>query len=1084
MRQAIRLQYKVQLFAFCWVAELFLTENSENFSTSLRPMIRQLSTSLLRAFQLAFLGGLVTFIRSGLADDPVSLRDPFPKEVLEQVEFRLVGPFRGGRSAAIEGVRGKPTRFYMGATGGGVWVTDDGGSTWKNISDGHFGGSIGAVAVAPSDPNILYVGGGEKTLRGNVSHGDGVWKSLDAGKSWTHVGLSDTRHIPRIRIHPRDPNTVYVAAIGHLFGGNAERGVFRTRDGGKTWQNILQINEEVGAFDLLIDPNNSRTLYASTWRVLRTPYSLESGGEGSGIWKTEDEGETWINLSEKKGLPKGPLGIIGVAVSPVDSNRVWAMIEANEGGLFRSDDAGETWTLVSADRNLRQRAWYYTRVYADTRELDTVYVLNVGFHRSRDGGKTFGSISTPHGDHHDLWIDPDDNQRMIIADDGGAQVTFNGGETFSTYLNQPTAQFYRVTTDTHVPWRIYGAQQDNSTVRINHRGDGAFITDRDWEPTAGGESGHIAPDPTDPDIVYGGSYGGYLTRHNHRTGESRQVDIWPDNPMGHGAEDSKFRFQWNFPILFSRHDPETLYAASNVLFRTSNDGQNWEQISPDLTRNDLRRLKPSGGPITKDNTGVEYYCTIFAVTESVTEKGVIWSGSDDGLIHVTKDSGKNWKNVTPPDLPEWAQINSLEADPFHPGGLYVAATRYKSDDFRPYLYVTQDYGETWKRIDEGIPRNEFTRVIRADSKRIGLLFVGTERGLWVSSDDGANWQSLRNNLPIVPITDLAIKDNSLVIATQGRSFWMIDDLTLLRTFDRAAIEKALFIVPPTEVVRMGGGGGKPTLTAGANLRQEGSIQFWLKEVPENKDAKIRIIDSAGRSAIVFVRDEKQELGEAKLELKAGWNRIAWDLRYPAAEKFDNLILWGGGTGGPLAAPGEYTVKFELGEPPIEVPLKVVKDPRSSASDSDLQEQFSFLLEVRDKLSQIHLAIQSIRKLKVQLNDFSDRFQKKPEYKELRNHAQQLSESLTEIEKELYQTQNKSSQDPLNFPIKLNNRLAGLVGVVSHGDNRPTDQSLRVRDELYGLIDAQLNKLSALKKELDQFNEAANRLRVPLIFSEN
>jgi photosystem II stability/assembly factor-like uncharacterized protein len=1044
-------------------------------------------TSILPLIVLApFFNGEVLYAGADVreVDQNETERGPFPADVLEQVEFRLIGPFRGGRSAAVEGVRGKPAKFYMGSTGGGVWVTDDGGSNWKNISDGYFGGSIGAVAVAPSDSNIIYVGGGEKTVRGNVSHGEGVWRTLDAGKTWKQIGLGDTRQISRVRIHPRDSDTVYVAALGHLFGPNAERGVFRTRDGGQTWQKVLFVNDEVGAVDLLIDPNNPRVLYASTWRVLRTPHSLESGGEGSALWKSTDEGETWVKLSEKKGLPKGPLGIIGVTVSPVNSDRVWAIIEASDGGLFRSDDGGETWVLVSADRNLRQRAWYYSRVYADTSELDTVYVLNVGFHRSRDGGKTFESISTPHGDHHDLWIDPDDNQRMIIGDDGGAQISFNGGETFSTYQNQPTSQFYRVTTDTHVPWRIYGAQQDNSTVRIKHRSDGPFISDRDWEPTAGGESGHIAPDPLDPDIVYGGSYGGYLTRLNHRTGETRQVDIWPDNPIGHGAKDVKYRFQWNFPILFSRHEPKTLYAAANVLFRTNNEGHSWEQISPDLTRNDVRRLEPSGGPITKDNTGVEYYCTIFAVAESVTEKGVIWCGSDDGMLHVTRDGGKTWKNVVPPELPDWAQINSLEADPFDPGGLYVAATRYKSDDFRPFLFVTKDYGETWKRIDSGIPRAEFTRVIRADSKCKGLLYAGTERGLYVSADDGANWQRLQKNLPIVPITDLAVKDNSLVIATQGRAFWMIDDLTILRAFQPQNLEREIHVLQPVEVIRMGGGSGTPSLTAGANLKQDAAIKFWLKTVPVNGAGKIRIVDSEGRDAVVFVNPNKQakpEKGELALELKQGWNQITWNLRYPAAETFEGLVLWGGGTGGPLAAPGQYRVLFEFGEIKAETSIRISKDPRAAASDQELEEQFRFLLEVRDKLTEVHLAIKSIRKIREQLNSFSDRFKDQSDYANLVSEAKRIAKGLTSIEEELYQTRNRSSQDPLNFPIQLNNRLAGLVGVVSNGDNRPTEQAYKVRDEVIGLIDRQLQKLAELRKDLEHFNQTANQLRVPLIF---
>ena len=708
-------------------------------------------------------------------------------------DFRSIGPFRGGRSAAVTGVRGKPMLYYQGAAGGGVWKTTDGGSSWENISDGYFGGSVGAIEVAPSDPNIIYVGGGEVTVRGNVSHGYGMWKSYDGGQTWTQSGLPDSRRIPRIRVHPTDPDIVYAAVLGHLHGPSQERGVYRSRDGGTTWERILFASEEAGAVDLVIDPNNPRVLYASMWKINRTPYSLESGGEGSGIWKSTDGGDTWTEISHNKGLPKGPLGISGVAVSPVDSNRVWAIVEAPEGGLFRSDDAGKNWKRINDERKLRQRAWYYTRVYAGPQNVDEVYVLNVRFWRSTDGGATFNSISTPHGDHHDLWIAPEDPDRMAIADDGGAQVSYSRGKTWSTYMNQPTAQFYRVTTDNHFPYRIYGAQQDNSTVRILHRSDRGSIGERDWEPTAGGESGHIAPDPVEPDIVYGGSYGGFLTRIDHRTGERRNIHIWPDNPMGHGAGDGKFRFQWNFPIFFSQHHPGTLFAAGNVLFKTEDEGASWQQVSPDLTRNDSSKLGSSGGPITQDNTSVEYFCTIFSAVESLHEPDVIWVGSDDGLLHITRDGGKNWSNVTPPDMPEWMQINSIEPHPTEKGGLYVAGTRYKSDDFKPYLYKTTDYGATWTQINKGIDRKHFTRVIRADPVRQGLLFAGTESGVYVSVDDGENWTLFQCNLPVVPITDMTIKNDDLVVATQGRSFWVLDDLSLVRQWNPDVLKKSMHL---------------------------------------------------------------------------------------------------------------------------------------------------------------------------------------------------------------------------------------------------------------------------------------------------
>lgn len=1003
-------------------------------------------------------------------------------EFLSGFNYRLLGPFRGGRSGAVEGVRGQPMTFYMGATGGGVWRTDDGGTTWRCVSDGFFGGSIGAVAVAPSDSNIVYVGGGEVTVRGNVSSGQGMWKSIDGGKSWKAIGLEDSRHIPRIRIDPKDPSLVYVAALGHLYGPNRERGVFRSRDGGTTWEKILYVNDEVGACDLILDPNNSRVLYASTWRVLRTPYSLESGGAGSGLWKSTDGGDTWEEITRRPGLPGGTIGIIGVTVSPVDSNRLWAIIEAEDGGLFRSDDAGQNWRRINDDRNLRQRAWYYTRVYAGPKNKDEVYVVNVEFWRSEDGGVKFSQIGTPHGDHHDLWIDPDDANRMIVADDGGAQVSFNRGATFSTYENQPTAQFYRVVTDNHFPYRIYGAQQDNSTVRILHRSSDGYLTERSWESTAGGESGHIAPDPRNPEIVYGGSYGGYLTRINHKTGENRTITVWPDNPMGYGARDIRFRFQWNFPILFSRHDPQVLFAAGNALFKSTDEGQSWQQISGDLTRNDPAKMGPSGGPITKDNTGVEYYCTIFAVAESAMEQGVIWAGSDDGLLHVTQDAGATWKNVTPPDLPNWSQINSIEAHPFEPGGLYVAATCYKSDDFRPYLFRTTDYGKTWTKIVSGIGREDFTRVVRADTVRRGLLFAGTENGLYLSYDDGNSWRKFQNNLPIVPITDLTIKEGDLIVATQGRSFWSLDDLTLLRNWDPAWFDGKPHLLASRPVYRIESGAGQPSSTAGASPRTEAIVRFTLGELPKENPPKVSLVltDYAGRTVDTY--STQPAAGEKSLGVKSGLNTFTWNLRYEGAETFDGLILWGGGTQGPLVAPGIYKTKLTVGDQVQEGEFELVKDPRSSATVEDIRAQFDFLLGVRDKLTETHRAIKRLRDIRGQLEVLRGRVAGVEKYKPLIESIDRIISGVNEVEQELYQTKNRSGQDPLNYPIKLNNRLSALVGVVGNGDNRPTEQSVAVRNEVTGLIDVQLKKLDdLLGPQMEALNKSIRELEVPAIF---
>ncbi|HRK73305.1 MAG TPA: glycosyl hydrolase, partial [Rhodothermales bacterium] len=870
---------------------------------------------------------------------------------LSTKRFRNIGPFRGGRSAAVTGIAGKPYTFLFGSVGGGVWQTKDAGQTWRNLSDGFFGGSIGAVAVSEWDQNVVYVGGGEKTVRGNVSYGLGMWKSVDAGKTWQHIGLSDSRHITRIRIHPQNPDLLYVSALGHLFGPNDQRGVFRSKDGGKTWERILFVSPDAGAVDLVMDSSNPRVLYASTWQVKRTPYSLESGGHGSGLWKSTDGGDTWQNISRANGLPKGLLGIIGITVSPVNPERLWAIVEAEDGGVFRSDDAGINWRKLNGDRNLRQRAWYYTRIYADPKNEDQVYVLNVGFWRSKDGGRTYSEINTPHGDHHDLWIDPIDPLRMIVGDDGGAQVSVDGGENWSTYHNQPTAQFYRVVTDDHFPYRIYGAQQDNSTVRIVHRSDGFGITERDWEETAGGESGHIAVDPRNNDIVYGGSYGGFLTRKNHRTGEERDINPWPDNPMGHGAGDLKYRFQWNFPLLYSRHSPTTLYAAAQVLFKTENEGQTWEPISNDLTRNDPKTLGPSGGPITKDNTSVEYYGTIFSVAEGL-EEGVIWTGSDDGLVHITRNGGKKWKQVTPPTslLPEWAQINSMEPHPTNPGGLYLAATRYKSDDSKPYLLKTTDYGETWTLITKGIAPEHFTRVIRADPVRSGLLFAGTEFGLYASIDDGQQWFSFQKNLPIVPITDITIKNNDLILATQGRSFWVMDDLTLLHQLTSEVSAEPFVLFKPRPTYRMSGGGGRASLTVGENPVNGVQLLYYFKQVPDSAAVKLKLIGRDGKTIRTYSPKGKPE---TRMSLKKGMNTFVWNMRYPEAERFDGLILWAGGTQGPKAPPGVYEVRLFVGKDSLSVPFEILKDPRVQATQADLEAQFEFLVKVREDLSAIH-----------------------------------------------------------------------------------------------------------------------------------
>jgi photosystem II stability/assembly factor-like uncharacterized protein len=1005
--------------------------------------------------------------------------------LLSNVKYRSIGPYRGGRSAAATGSYKTKTTFYFGATGGGVWKTTDGGSNWKNITDKYFGGTIGSVAVAPSDDNILYVGEGENSMRGNVAEGlGGIWRSEDAGRTWKNLGLKDGRHIIRIVIHPRDANTLWVAVMGHLFGPNEERGVFKTTDGGKTWKKTLYVNDQTGASDLVMEPGNPEIFYAGMWRVKRSPYNMESGGEGSGLYKSVDGGETWKPITANKGLPKGVWGIVGVAVAPSNPEKIYAIIENKDGGLYKSEDSGETWSLTSNDNNIRQRAWYYSKVFVDPKNENLVYCPNVNFMRSKDGGKTFQGINTPHGDHHDLWIDPENGNRMIVADDGGAQVSFDGGDNWSTMMNQPTAQFYRVTTDNSVPYRILGAQQDNSTVRIKSRTSGAGITERDWEVTAGSESGHVVADPLNPDIVYGGNYGGYLARLDHKTGENRAIDVWPDNPMGAGVDVQKYRFQWNFPIFFSPHNPKKLYTAGNHLFSTENEGASWEKISPDLTTNDKSKQASSGGPITQDNTSVEYYCTIFAATESALEKDLLWTGSDDGLIHVSKDGGKNWENVTPPDAGKWMMWNCVETDPFKKGTAYFAGTKYKSDDFTPYLFKTSDYGKTWTKITNGINNMHFTRAIRADRKLAGLLYAGTEYGMYISYDDGANWKSFQLNLPIVPITDMTIKDNDLIIATQGRSFWVIDDLTIVQQKSNSITAKNLHVFPINDAYRTEGGGrrrrgaGGTEPNMGANPPAGTVINYHLKGTTDSSKHSITIMDKMGKPIKTFSKNAK-ELTD-KLDYTEGMNQFAWDMNYPPAEKADGMILWNGAIGSAKAAPGKYSARIKYNNDSVDVPFVIKADPVYKMTEADYDAQVGFLLQVRDKFSEIQIGIKNIRTVRTQINDLNGRIDTKAN-KDIKQMGDSINKQLTKIEEALYQTKSKSGQDVLNFPIRLNDKIAGLYNVASSGYAPPSKQVRETFADLSGQADVQLAKLKTiLDNDLKQYNKMINEKQVPVI----
>jgi photosystem II stability/assembly factor-like uncharacterized protein len=1066
--------------------------------------------------------------------------------LLDKLEWRQAGPFRGGRVGAVAGDPKDRNTFYFGSTGGGVWKSQDGGLYWENVSDGFFKrASVGGIAVAASDPNVIYVGMGESCIRGNVSHGDGVYRSTDAGKNWTHLGLDDTRNIGKVRVDPNDPDTAYVAALGHAHGANTTRGVYRTRDGGKTWKRVLYRNDRAGAIDLSIDPKNARIIYATIWEAIRRPWELVSGGPGSGIFRTDDGGDTWKELTSARGLPKGTVGKIGISASAAKSGRLYAIVEAEDGGVFRSDDFGESWTKGSEDRNLRQRAWYYDHIYADPKDPETAWVLNVDAWRSSDGGKTFDQMSIPHGDHHDLWIDPKDPNRMIEGHDGGASVTFNGGETWTGVYNQPTAEFYHVITDEQTPYRIYGAQQDNTTITIPSRAPIAGITGADTFAVGGGESGYIAIRPDDPNIVFAGNYQGIITRFDRRTGQSRNIMVWPESTAGEGAGSAKYRFQWTCPIVLSPHDPDTLYHTGNRVFRTRDEGTSWQVISPDLTRNDPSKLGPSGGPITKDNTGAEYYCTIFAFVESTLQKGLFWAGSDDGLVHVSRDDGKTWKNVTPSGIRAWTLISIVEASPHDPGTAYVAATRYKLDDFAPYLFKTTDFGRSWVKIVNGIPATDFTRVIREDPERPGLLYAGTETGVYVSFDGGGKWERLGGNLPVVPIHDLVVKDGDLVLGTHGRSFWILDDLAPLRqrAADLARQKAFLFTPKPTVRYRVDMGFPQPpkigknyrmtgatmvtyrqidkpsgekvaqNIDAGSNPLPGVPLQFWLRD--KAKETKLAFLDSRGKVIREFKSAPPEEAAkdgdgngtgkkteeaqqatrqgtaqppkekDPKVPANAGLNRFVWNMRYPDAAKiegeggtweaFENQLV------GPQIAPGTYRARLTVDGERLETEFEVRKDPRVTATQAELDAQFALAMQVHSKLSETHETINAIRALKKQL-DLWDARAKEQGQSRLITASGALRRKASAIEEELVQVKAKSRQDTLNYPAKLNAKMAGLLGSVGGADFAPTQGMQDVYADLARRIDAQIRKWDALTSDIQTFDRAVRSSGLPAVGS--
>ena len=1054
--------------------------------------------------------------------------------LLKSLEWRSIGPYRGGRVVAVTGDVSHSQVFYFGSTGGGVWKTTNGGVFWENVSDGFFKrASVGAIAVAPSDPNVLFVGMGETTIRGNVTHGDGVYKSTDAGKTWQHMGLEDTRHIGKIRIHPQNPDLVYVAALGHAHGPNAERGVYRSRDGGKTWEHVLFQSEDIGVHDIVMDPHNPRVLYAALWRARRLPHTLQSGGEGCGIFKTTDGGDTWTDITRAQGLPTGLLGKIGVAISGARTDRVWAIVEAADGAVFRSDDGGKTWLRLSEDGDLRKRPWYYQHIIADPQDADTVWVLNEDCLKSIDGGQTFTRVATPHGDHHDLWIDPHDSQRVILGCDGGACVSYDGGQTWSSIYNQPTAEFYHVIADNQLPYRVYGGQQDNSTITVPSRSRLSAITLADYYEIGGGESAYIAVRPDNPNIVYAGSYLGYLTRYDHHTGQLRDISVWPETFLGWAARDAKYRFQWTFPILLSPHDPNVLYATGNHAFRSTNEGSSWEEISPDLTRNDKSRMESSGGPITKDNVGTEYYGTIFAFAESPLERGLFWAGSDDGLVHISRDGGTNWQNITPPELPEWALISIIEPSPHDPATAYLAATRYKLDDYQPYLYKTNDYGKTWTRITNGLPENIYTRTIREDPARRGLLYAGTETGMSVSFDDGANWHSLQLNLPVVSIHDLVVKDSDLIVATHGRSFWILDDITPLRQVSDALRAASAHLFSPRPFIRFASSGGygraavkgvnyrhngafvlayrqeeKPTgekvdkyLEAGQNPPDGVIIYYYLKEKPA-EDVTLTFLDAQGTEIKTFSSEEKKpeqasatatgtaadkkkedEKKEVRVSKEAGTNRFIWNTHYPDSAKTQGSA--GDDTlEGPSAPPGTYHVRLKIGNESSEAvtaSFQIAQDPRIEATQEDLQARFALLLAIRDKLSETHEAINTIRDIRRQTEEWEQRTKGQSIHESIANAGKQLREKLTAIEEQLFQPKAKKQVDVMDYPIRLAAKMATLTEVVASADAPPTQQAHEVFADLSARIDTQLQQLRDLiKTDVASFNKLISDANLPAI----
>ncbi|NNF35957.1 MAG: glycosyl hydrolase [Saprospiraceae bacterium] len=979
----------------------------------------------------------------------------------EGMTWRNIGPNRGGRCLGVAGSPGRPLEYYFGATGGGLWKTVDGGQEWFPVTDGQVtSSSVGAVAVAETNPDIVYIGMGEVQLRGSITQGDGVYKTTDGGKTWRHLGLEETQAVARIRVHPTNPDIVYVAALGHPYGENEERGVFKSTDGGNTWKKVLYESPKAGAVDLIIDRTNPDVLYASTWQVYRKAWKMWGGGPYCKLWKSVDGGETWINLTENPGMPEGPIGKIGVTVSPVNPDRVWAIVEANEGGVFRSDDAGWTWKRVNDERKLRQRAFYYSRLYADPWDEDVVYGLNVGFYKSTDGGENFDIvIRPPHGDNHDMWIDPNNPMRMISGNDGGGNVSVNGGKTW-TEQDYPTSQFYHVMATSDVPYHVAGAQQDNSTLAMpsdgwSHR-QARGPNHGWWYPVGGGESGYITQHPTNPDIFYAGSQGALLTRYDRSNGQVRDIQVYPRFFSGQPSDDLPERWQWTFPIVFSKQDPGIMYTCSQHIWKTTDDGQSWTKVSPDLTYADPETLGPTGGIITKDMNGPEIYATVFALTTSYHDNNTLWAGSDDGLVHITRDGGKNWSNITPPDLPKFSRVSIIEESRHNPGTAFIAANRYQVDDREPYVFRTTDYGKTWTKIVNGIKKGHFARAVREDHVKAGLLFLGTEHGVYVSFNNGDNWQPIQLNLPDTPIRDLVVKNDDVVLGSHGRSFWILDDINPLREVSEELVTSKAHMMKPSNPIRG---------------IYDGVFQYYLIE--EVDSVMMEIMDANGNIVNTFTGKDKEYKvdpnipwwrrgGSTKPTTRKGLNEFKWDLRYPGATVFDGMIIWSARPArGPKAPIGEYQVRMKVGDVVQTHSFNILMNPNlKGITEADLKEQFDLATKIRDKTSEANKAVIKIRKVRKQVNDYLAENGNSPQASKMKDFIKKI----TMIEEELYQVQNQSAQDPLNFPIKLNNRFASLRRSMENGDARPTDGAYKVFEELKQELKELMDPLNKTMKE--------------------